>query len=909
MDKDDEKNLDGKNNDGFSATVNDSRLEGIKNQLDSENSTEEEMVENDVLDGQVGLDDLLAQVEQTSENSVSGEASIEEQKERKKQVKEQMLVQAGLGKNVIQKSVEVVMHESMMPYSEHVILDRALPRVEDGLKPVQRRILYSMIELGVTPDKPYRKSARIVGDCLGKYHPHGDTSVYDAMVRMAQPFSMKEILIDGHGNFGSEDGDGAAAMRYTEARLAPLALEMLKDIDKDTVDWSFNFDDTLKEPNTLPSRYPNLLVNGATGIAVGLATNIPPHNLGEVISGVIAYIENPNIKLKEMMRYIKGPDFPTGGFIIGGDELVNAYETGKGKILIRAKAHIELGDNDKKSIVITEFPYQVKKATLLAKILDVRETKKNDLIGISEILDESDRNGTRAVIKVKKDYDPKKILDLLYKYTDLQVSYGINMVVVADGKPQQLGLIPIIKHYVDYQQKIIYRRTKFDLENAKEREHILEGLVIAVRNIDEVIKIIKTSENTPVAKRRLMERFKLSDRQAQAILDLRLARLTHLEVYKLEQELKEVRALIKKLTEILNSKKLQLETVKTELLEIKKKFKSDRVTNILTGIDNFEIKSYDDKKPVESVVIGISKQNTIKSMTVKHFNGVTKEFGEKSNNFEIYTKLYPTQSDKQLIFFTDKGNAYKISAEDLPDCKWREKGALFNEVFKDALPGERAVAVFEIPDQTNEELSKKNLIFFSKAGMIKKTPWSEYYLLKNIFQASKFKEDDYLVDVVSESEDPKSTICFVTKNGNVLNAFTDDIPVQGRISGGVKGIALGDGDEVVSVGYALPSSRLVVITDKGYAKKVKLSEIEPMARYRKGVKVISFNAGNGTKIVFSCIVNSPLSVVVEDIDGNKGSYSTDSFENQPRTGSGKSIVRSKQGIVVKGVNVYLNTIC
>ena len=907
MNNDDEKNLGGKEKD-FSATVNDSRYEGIKSQLDNENNLTEEQTENEVLDGQVGLDDLLAQVEQTSEDSATAGASLEQQKEIKKQVKQEMLVKAGLGKNVIQKSVEVVMHESMMPYSEHVILDRALPRVEDGLKPVQRRILYSMLELGVTPDKPYRKSARIVGDCLGKYHPHGDTSVYDAMVRMAQPFSVNEILIDGHGNFGSEDGDGPAAMRYTEARLAPLALEMLRDIDKDTVEWSFNFDDTLKEPNTLPSRYPNLLVNGATGIAVGLATNIPPHNLGEVISGVIAYIENPNIKLKEMMRYIKGPDFPTGGYIIGGDELVNAYETGKGKILIRAKAHIELGDNDKKSIVITEFPYQVKKAALLSKILDVRESKKNDLVGISEILDESDRNGTRAVIRVKKDYDPKKILDLLYKYTDLQVSYGINMVVVADGKPQQLGLLPIIKYYVDYQQKIIYRRTKFDLDNAKEREHILEGLVIAVKNIDEVIKIIKTSENTPVAKRRLMERFKLSDRQAQAILDLRLARLTHLEVYKLEQELAEVRALIKKLTEILNSKKLQLETVKNELLEIKKKFKNDRVTSILAGVDNFEIKSYDDKKPVESVVIGITKQNTIKSLTLKHFNGVTKEFGEKSNNYEVYRKLYSTQSDKQLMFFTDKGNAYKINAEDIPDCKWREKGIAFNELFKDAYPTETAVAVFEIPDQTNEEASKQNLMFFSKLGMIKKTPWSEYYLLKNIFQASKFKDDDKLVDVVMENEDPKATICFVTKNGNVLNAFTDDIPVQGRISGGVKGVALGDGDEVVFMGYVVPSTRLCVITDKGYAKKVKLSEIEPMARYRKGVRIITFSAASGTKIVFASAVNSPYSVVVEDADGNRGSYSTDSFENQPRTGSGKSIVRSKQGIVVKDVSVYLNQI-
>ena len=392
---------------------NDDKIEELKNKLNSDD-------ENTILDGQVGLDDLIEQMEQVSEQSVTTDQSIEEQAELKKKLKQEMFVTAGFGKNVIQKSVDVVMHESMMPYSEHVILDRALPRVEDGLKPVQRRILYDMLELGITPDKPFRKSARIVGDCLGKYHPHGDTSVYDAMVRMAQPFSMGQILVEGHGNFGSEDGDDAAAMRYTEARLAPLAMEMLRDLEKDTVRWSYNFDDTLKEPDMLPSRFPNLLVNGATGIAVGLATNIPPHNLNEVISGVVAYIDNPNIKLKEMMKYIKGPDFPMGGVIIAGEELANAYETGKGKISIRAKAYIETRDKDKKSIVITEFPYGVKKAGLLTKLIDLRETKKEQLDGIAEIVDESDKTGTRAVIKVKKDADPEKLLENLYKLTDEQ---------------------------------------------------------------------------------------------------------------------------------------------------------------------------------------------------------------------------------------------------------------------------------------------------------------------------------------------------------------------------------------------------------------------------------------------------------------------------------------------------------
>ena len=462
--------------------------------------------------------------------------------------------------------LEEVLPNSMLPYAEYVILDRALPRVEDGLKPVQRRILYTMYDMGLTPDKPHKKSARIVGDCMGKYHPHGDSSVYDAMVRMAQDFNMRMTLVNGHGNFGSVDGDPAAAMRYTEARLEPLALELLRDIEKDTVRFTLNFDDSLKEPETLPGRFPNLLVNGASGIAVGLATNIPPHNLGEVIDGIVAYIDNPKIKLFEMMKYIKAPDFPTGGYIVA-NELLQAYQTGKGKILLRAKVNVEEGDNDKKLIVITELPYQVNKARLLTKIAELREEKKEILGGISEITDESDRYGMRAVIKVKKDADVDKILAALYKYTDLECTFGINMVAIAEGKPQQMGLLDIIRHYVEYQREVVLRRTKYDLAQAKERCHILEGLIIAVQNIDEVIAIIKKSESTSDARTRLMERFELTEIQAQAILDLRLARLTKLEIYKLEQELKELKKLIKKLTAISKSGELQLQVVKEEITE------------------------------------------------------------------------------------------------------------------------------------------------------------------------------------------------------------------------------------------------------------------------------------------------------------------------------------------------------
>ncbi|MBR5012368.1 MAG: DNA topoisomerase 4 subunit A, partial [Clostridia bacterium] len=480
--------------------------------------------------------------------------------------------------SIIFKTLNTVLHESMIPYTEHVVMDRALPRVEDGLKPVQRRILYSMFELGVMPDKPYRKSARIVGDCMGKYHPHGDSSVYDAMVRMAQNFVLKAPLVDGHGNFGSIDGDSAAAMRYTEARLAPLALELLKDLEKDTVDWTLNFDDTLKEPVTLPGRFPNLLVNGATGIAVGVATNIPPHNLAEVIDGVCAYIKNPKISLTNMMKYIKAPDFPTGGNIIVGNGLRDAYATGKGKIVIQAKTHIEK-TGDKSAIVITEIPYQVNKAQLLQKIAELKG-KETLLSYIGEITDETDRNGLRAVIKIKKGGNAKAILNYLLKNTNLQQNYNINMVAIAGGKPKLMGLLDIISYYSAYQIQVIVRRTKHLLDEAEDRAHIVEGLLIAIKNIDDIIKIIKTSPTTAVAKERIMKKFKLSDRQAQAILDMRISRLVNMEVKKLQEEFKELKEKIKNYKAILGSKTMQEDILVKELKDVRKTFGAGRRSSL-----------------------------------------------------------------------------------------------------------------------------------------------------------------------------------------------------------------------------------------------------------------------------------------------------------------------------------------
>ena len=817
-----------------------------------------------------------------NENNIEN-SEVEENKteaEGAKKSKNKKQVEVVLAKDMFYKPIEKVIHDSMLPYSEHVILDRALPRVEDGLKPVQRRILFTLSELGITPDKPHKKSARIVGECLGKYHPHGDTSVYDAMVRMAQTFNMREVLIDGHGNFGSVDGDDAAAMRYTEARMAPLALEILRDLDKDTVDWTLNFDDTLKEPVTLPCRFPNLLVNGASGIAVGLATNIPTHNLGEVIDGAVSLIDNPKITLKEMMKKIKGPDFPTGGFIIAGEDLEKAYETGKGKIIMRAKVHIEQINGDKKNIVITELPYQVNKAQLLQKILELSETKKDEFAGISEILDESDRQGMRAVVRVKKDYDAQKILNGLFKYTQLENTFGINMVAIADGRPQQMGLIKILEYYVNYQREVIYRRTKFDLDAAKERAHILRGLVIAVKNIDEVVKIIKKSASPAEAKTALRVRFDLSDRQAQAILDLRLAKLTSLEIYKLETELAELEKKIVELTAVLGSKKLQLDIVKNEMLEIKKQYKDPRRSVIIGSEDDYEISSADTSDPVVSVVVSTSENGYIKYMTSKYFASATKTMGEKGTYSEVFKSLTKTSTDKKILVFTNLGNAYKIDVSSLPECKWKEKGVLLSEI-TEAKKSEIPVYVMEITDP----MPQGYLLFFTHDGMIKKTAYSEYTLLKNAYQAIKMKDGDYLTSV--EPDIDGTNIFAVTKDGMALNALKNDIPEQGRISGGVKGIMLNEGDEVVFIGQAKPGVYAVLVTDNAYAKKVNISEITETARYKKGMKIYDLKpATTGTKVVGAMVENNNYEVVLEDDAGLLSAIKEDSIEEDTRGAKG-----------------------
>ena len=818
------------------------------------------------------------------------EVEAEEEQEEKNDV----IDGSGFGKSVVQKDIDVVLSESMIPYSEHVILERALPRVEDGLKPVQRRILYTLFELDITPDKEYKKSARIVGECLGKFHPHGDTSVYDAMVRMAQDFNMRECLVDGHGNYGSVDGDGAAAMRYTEARMAPLALEVLKDLDKNTVDWTLNFDDTLQEPVTLPCRFPNILVNGANGIAIGLATNIPTHNLGEVISGAIAMIDKPEITLDEMMKIIPGPDFPTGGYIVAGDELRNAYESGKGKISIRAKVHVEGKANEKRNIVITELPYQVNKSKLLQRILEVRDSKKYDLSCITEILDESDRQGTRAVVRVKKDTDVKKVIDILFKETDMQISYGINMVAIADGRPQLMGILQMLSYYINYQREVVYRRTKYDLDIAKEREHILLGLITAVRNIDEVVRIIKKSEDTSTAKKRLMERFDLSDRQAQAILDMRLARLTSLEIYKLEQELKDIQALIAKLTAIINSKKLQFDIVKSEMLEIKKKFKDPRRSQIIKSVENFKL---DDavsllSKGAQNVVVSLSANGFIKSMLPSTISGSSKVWTEKSRLAEAYISFAKTSTTKDVLVFTNKGNAFKVDVNGLPLSKWKEKGIEFAKLVSGKLADEVPVAIIENP---SEETDKK-LLFFTKHGMVKKTALNEYIIGKASYQAMKLKDGDELISV--EFDKPETTMLFVSKLGMGLNAEKSDIPEQGRISGGVKGMMLADDDEIVSASQVVAGQNVVIVSDTAYAKKVNVSEIDVLARYRKGVKVFDLKgaASSGKTIICSGVFGEEDDVVVQTDEDEYAAISVSSIAEDTRSGRGKSLSVEKKNV-------------
>ncbi len=803
-------------------------------------------------------------------------------------------------KGLIFNSIDDVLKNSMIAYAEDVILDRALPRVEDGLKPVQRRILYAMHEMGLTPDKPHKKCAKIVGEVLGKYHPHGDSSVYGALVHLAQEFNMRERLVDGHGNFGTVDGDSAAAYRYTEARLDALSLELLRDIEKDTVKFNLNFDDTTTEPETLPGRFPNLLVNGASGIAVGLATNIPTHNLGEVIDGTVAFIDNPKISLKQMMKYIPAPDFPTGGYIIAGEELEEAYKTGRGKIKVRARVTVEKESADKQSLIISEIPYQVNKADLLKKISDLRESKKEILGGIADVVDESDRNGMRAVIKLKKDADANTILAYLYKNTMLENTFGINMVAIANGKPCQLGLLDIISYYVNYQREVILNRSKYELDRAKERAHILEGLIIAVKNIDEVIKIIKGAENTSDARQKLRERFKLSEAQANAILDLRLARLTKLEVTKLEQELADLKKLIAELTAIVSSKARQMELVKKEMLAIKKKYSTPRRSRVIesTGEDCSLTETVKALKPVEDYVVAITNGKFFKKMTEHNFNSSERKVKDNANPDDFIKTYCRIRSDQTLYVFTDLGNAFKVNIENASECRFRDKGLKLNEVMPEIKKDENPVAMFSVDEKAEKQGS---LIFVTADGLIKKSEWKDYILTKNVFTAIKLKDGDRVLSV--EEDKPDTTIAFITERGIALNVLKDDLPVQGRIAGGVKGINLNKGDAIVYTAQVDEEGEFVIVSDTGYYKRVISAEIEPMVRNRKGIKICEL--GKVNKIVFADHVKEAYDVVVVDNFGVAFTVNTEELSIESRTSKGKNLKNQhKKRLPEKAFRLY-----
>ncbi len=781
---------------------------------------------------------------------------------------------------IIYKSLEEVLHDSMIPYTEHVVLDRALPRVEDGLKPVQRRILYSMLELGLQPEKPFRKSARIVGDCMGKYHPHGDSSVYDAMVRMSQDFVLRAPLVEGHGNFGSIDGDSPAAMRYTEAKLAPLAMELLRDLEKDTVKWSLNFDDTLKEPDMLPGRFPNLLVNGASGIAVGVATNIPPHNLGEVIDGVVAYIDNPKISLDQMMQIIKGPDFPTGGELIFEDGLKNAYATGKGKITLRAKVGIE-ASGERTSLVITELPYQVNKAMLLQKIVELKENNKDKLSAISEIRDESDKNGMRAIIRLKKDSDPKKILEILFKSTNLQTSYAFNMVAIAGGKPRLMGLLDIISYYTNYQREVIIRRTRFDLNAAKERAHIVEGLLKAIANIDAVIKIIKTSATVTDAKTRLKAKFGFSEKQTQAILDMRLARLVNLEEDKLKAELKELKETIERLTKILNSKTEQNNVIKKEILEIKKAYSTPRKSTICKSSEIKVRELSEEASTVQNFVLALSAAGTIKKVTTKNYSMSNKNLIDGSTLCDVHTTVLTCASNDVVLIFSDRGNVIKMTAEKLKECKWRDKGFSMHSLDENAHPNEKAVAVL-IAGKGEE------VVFYTREGMIKRSTLSDTLTVKTFYQAVKINEGDILIGV--EYAQKGKSILMLSSKGMSLAFDIAEVPLQGRISAGVKGINLDEGDSVVFAGMVASNEVVVAASQSGMLKKIECSNFAVGTRYRKGLRYFSLKEGDC--VTFVC-TNSNSQVIAVDFGLKILPLDTKKFKLHDRLSAGDEIIKKR----------------
>ena len=738
------------------------------------------------------------------------------------------------------------MENSYIDYAMSVIASRALPDVRDGLKPVQRRVLYSMIELNNGPDKPHRKCARIVGDTMGKYHPHGDSSIYGALVNMAQEWSTRYPLVDGHGNFGSVDGDGAAAMRYTEARLSKISMEMLADINKDTVDFAPNFDETEKEPVVLPSRYPNLLVNGTTGIAVGMATNIPPHNLREVISAVVKIIDNTveedrETDIEEILPLVKAPDFPTGGLILGTRGSEEAYRTGRGKVKMRAVTNIETLSNGKSQIIVTELPYMVNKAKLIEKIAELHRDKKID--GITALRDESSREGMRVVIELRRDVNANIILNQLYKHTQLQDTFGVIMLALVNNEPKVLNLLDMLKYYLKHQEDVVTRRTKYDLQKAEERDHILQGLLIALDNIDEVISIIRSSKTTAIAKERLMERFGLTEVQSQAIVDMRLRALTGLEREKLENEHKELQVRIAELKAILADRKLLLGVIKDEISLTAEKFGDDRRSKI--GFDEFDI-TMEDMIPKENCVIAMTSLGYIKRMTVDNFKSQNRGGkgikGMQTIEDDYIEDLLMTSNHDNLMFFTNFGRVYRLKAYEIPEAGRTARGTAIINLLQ-LNPGEKISAMIPFKDYDENN----NLFMVTKKGIIKKTSVMEYSnIRKNGLIAINLKEDDELIEVKITNKD--SEIFLVTKQGMCIRFKETDVRNTGRMSMGVIGMNLNDSDEIIGMQLNTQGDSLLIVSEHGLGKRTYIDEFTIQKRGGKGVKCYKITEKTGEVI-------------------------------------------------------------
>ena len=788
------------------------------------------------------------------------------------------------------------MEADYIDYAMSVIASRALPDVRDGLKPVQRRILYSMIELNNGPDKPHRKCARIVGDTMGKYHPHGDSSIYGALVNMAQPWSMRCCLVDGHGNFGSVDGDGAAAMRYTEARLTKIAMEMTADIGKDTVDFVPNFDDTEKEPSVLPSRYPNLLVNGTTGIAVGMATNIPPHNLREIIAAVVKMIDNRVLEdrdtdIEEILSIVKAPDFPTGGIILGTRGAEEAYRTGRGKVIVRAVTDIEPMQNGKNRIVVTELPYLVNKANMIAKIAELVKLKKLD--GITALRDESDREGMRVVIELRNDVNPNIMLNKLYKHTQMQDSFGIIMLALVNNQPKVMSITEMLKHYIAHQEDVVTRRTKYDLNKAEERDHILQGLLIALDNIDEVIKIIRGSETVALAKEQLMARFGLTDVQAQAIVDMRLRTLTGLERDKLEQEHAELLKKIEELKAILADRKILLGVIKKEITEISDKYGDDRKSQI--GHDDSDI-DMEDLIPNVNTVIAMTNLGYIKRMSIDNFKSQNRGGkgikGITTIDNDFVEDILMTTTHNYVMFFTNTGRVYRLKVYQIPEASRTSRGMAIVNLLQLA-PGEKITAMIPVKGFEDES---KSLFMVTKKGTVKKTPITDFInVRKTGLAAINLRDDDELIEVKSVQKGAE--VFLVTKNGMCIHFDEEDVRATGRSSMGVRGMTLDDTDEIVGMQLNTQGDSLLIVSEKGYGKRTVLSEFNNQFRGGKGVKCYKITEKTGA-VVGVKAVNEDNEIMMITNAGIIIQLRMDEITVHGRVTSGVKMINLDKGVTV-----------